>query len=709
MTAHKSASIGAVLSSCPVELPNPFAWLNSGRFLRALAPIAGFTLVAVVLYNATTIDRVPPGFQIKLSAAAPATGLALTLTSIDVVFTERVKQDTAQNAFSITPHLDGSFHWQGSTLIFTPSDKLPLSATYKVHVAPGVQDLAGNAQSHGQDLTFTTVGPPSVTAVSPIAQTASVPVDSTIQITFDRLMDTVKVLEGLRIEPPVSYAAAWQGPVLIITPDQPLKFATEYSVRVGVPAVDTDGTPLAEFQTSFTTIGIGLDVDALIPAASVAGVSVHSPIAVVFDGPIDPNTISGAIGLTPPVSGTIKVMTLPDDRNPTAAPAQSSPSTAPSSAGNNVLVFTPDAPLAAHTTYEVSMSSGVRRTNGEAASDQSWSFTTGEPPSSALNQIVFLSDRAGVANVWLMNPDGSNQREVTAELVPVNGFDISGDGNNIAYGAAGQVKRMKIGGDGLETLTPAGAFDYAPSFTPDGTGLVVARRDPAGADQGYWSIPTLSGADPKQIAPNGAAGLGSVGLAKGGLTGQPGEPAWAPRAAFSTDGLKMLLVRGLDNAVELVDMTGTVPPVQLNLIGNSRPIWDQKDGAFYVAATPAPGSPSSLWRVSPDGTTIRMAPGAGDLSVASVDGSIVAVVVSPDGTMHLAYAPSASSPDTSAVTGQSGWNETSPSFSPDGSMVVFGRYGISDPKISGGIWVMAPDGTGVKNLATDGAYPRWTP
>jgi hypothetical protein len=687
------------------------SWLNNGRFLRALGPIVGFTLVAVVLYNATTVDRVPPGYQIKLSAAAPASGLALTLTSVDVVFTEEVKPVSAEKAFSIAPHVDGSFHWQGSTLIFTPSSKLPLAATFKVHMAAGVEDKSGNVQGHSQDLTFTTVGAPSVISVAPARDSVGIPIDATIKITFDRYMDTVKVLGALKIEPAVPYTTAWHGPELDITPSQPLLFSTKYSIAIDETAVDTDGTTLSRFQASFTTVGIGLRIDALIPAAGVAGVSVRSPIAVVFDGAIDPGSINDSIRLTPPVNGTIEVATLPGDRTAGAAPSQSpSPNSSSAGPGNNVLVFTPDSPLAAHTTYQVSMTSAVRRTNGEAASARSWSFTTGEPPSNALNQIVFLSDRAGVANVWLMNPDGSNQREVTAELVPVNGFDISGDGNSIAYGAAGQVKRMKIDGDAMQVLTAAGSFDYAPTFTPDGTALTVARRDALGADLGYWRIPTLSGVDPLQIAVDGAPGLGSVALVSDGLTGLPGESSWAPRAAFSTDGKSMLLVRGLDDAIELVDVTGANAPVQLGLQGNSRPVWDQQAGAFYVAATlPAPSQGWSLWRVARDGATTRVGPAAGDLAFASAAGSMVTVVAASDGSVHLAFTSAAGSTNSSALTGETGWNEGSPSFSPDGSLIVFGRYATADPRVSGGIWVIAPDGSGLKNLATDGAYPRWMP
>ena len=110
--------------------------------------------------------------------------------------------------------------------------------------------------------------------------------------------------------------AAWNGPGLTISPKSPLSFATTYTVEVGDPAVDTDETPLAAFQASFTTVGIGLHVSALIPAPNVAGVSVQSPIAVIFDGPIDPASVSDAISLTPPVSGSIGVVTSPTTVRP---------------------------------------------------------------------------------------------------------------------------------------------------------------------------------------------------------------------------------------------------------------------------------------------------------------------------------------------------------------------------------------------------------
>ena len=459
---------------------------------------------------------------------------------------------------------------------------------------------------------------------------------------------------------------------------------------------------------------MGLRVNALMPSPNVSGVSVRSPIAVVFDGPIDPATINDAIKLTPPVSGSIAAVSLPDDSQPTVRQTESpSPTGSSGATGDNVLVFTPDSPLAVDTTYTVEMSSGVRRTYGEAASEETWTFVTGEPPANALNQIAFLSDRAGAANVWLMNPDGSNQREVTAELVPVNGFDVSGDGTTIAYGAAGQVKRMRIDGGDPQVLTATGAFDYAPTFTPDGTALVVGRRDSAGADLGYWRIPTVSGADPSQLTPDGAPGLGSVTLQGVGLMGSSREPSWAPRSALSADGKRLLVVRGQDDAVELVDVTGATPPQEFGLTGNSRPIWDQQDNSFYVVATPDAGATWSCFQVTTTGIVTRIGPAAGGLAIAvapgTSNGSVVFAVGAADGSTHLAFAASATAPMSGLLAADPTWCEGSPSFSPDGSLIVFGRFETRSPTFSGGIWVVEPNGSGLTNLAPDGAYPRWLP
>jgi len=695
-----------VLSSCPVELPKRFGWLMSGRFLRPLSALAALAVLAAILYNAIAIDRVPPTFTLHVSDTS-GTNLAMTLTSIDVNFSEEVRHDTADRAFSMTPAVPGSpkvagaFHWQGATLVFTPTAKLPLATKFHVHVASGVEDLAGNVQVASQDLDLTTVGQPSVKSIAPAADAASVPVDASIQITFDRMMDTQKVIEGVTLKPDITYQASWNGPVLTLDPTSSLNYGTVYTVAIGDPAVDTDGTKLPPYTVAFTTVAIGLQVTAMIPAPNVNGVSIHSQIAVLFDTPIDPASIAGAITVSPAVAGSTKAVSLGGSSSPAG-----SATAAPANAGPTVLVFTPDSPLAPHTTYSVTLSPTVKRLDGQVDEGKTWRFITGEPTVNALNQIAFISNRSGVENVWLMNPDGTNQHEITSELTPVTGYDISGDGTTIAYGSGGVVKTMSVSGANLTTLTPAGDFEYAPTITPDGTGVLAGRRDSNNTDMGYWHYPLISGGDTKQVVTDGAPGPGSVGPRPTGSTWVPGLTAWAPRAALTPDGKTMLLVRGADDGIEIVDMTGASQPMMLSLQGDSRPVWDQSDGAFYVAASSDQGATWGCWRVTPSGSISGCGAAAAD--PVNATRALAMIVKSTDGSYHLAYSAEAGGSSV-LLTYDPSFADAAPAFSPSGSALVFSRVGSKSTGISAGIWTINVDGSGLTILATDGSDPHWVP
>jgi hypothetical protein len=710
-----------------VELPERLRWLASGRFLRLLSALAASAVLAAMLYNAIAIDRVPPTFTVQVSDTTKGS-LAMTLTSIDINFSENVQRETAESAFSMTavapglPPVPGTFHWQGNMeFIFTPASKLPLSTKFHVHEGAGVEDTAGNAQSGTQDIDFTTVGPPSVAAIAPAADAQSVPVDSSIRITFDRSMDPQKVIEGLTLKPDITYQASWNGPVLTLDPTLSMNYGTVYTVAIGDPALDTDGTKLPPYTVSFTTVAIGLQVTALIPAPNVNGVSIHSQIAVAFDTPIDPASIAGAITVSPAVPGTTKVVSLAANggllssatntpaasATATNAFATSSPATgAPATGAPTVLVFTPDGPLEPQTTYSVTLSSTVKRLDGQVDEGKTWRFITGEPAVNALNQIAFISNRSGVDNVWLMNPDGSNQHEVTSELAPVSGYDISGDGTTIAYGAGGVVKMMSVSGANLTTLTPAGNFEYAPTITPDGTGVMVGRRDANNTDMGYWQYPLISGGEVKQVATDGAPGPGSVQLRPTGPAGLPGMTAWAPRAALTPDGKTMLFVRGADEGVEIVDTTGAAGPIKLSLRGDSRPVWNQTDGAFYMAASNDQGATWGCWRVTPTGAMSGC--GLATTDMAEAARALALIVKYTDGSYHLAYTAVAGQPWT-LLTYDPSFAEAAPAFSPSGTALVFARVGSQSTGVSAGIWTINVDGTELTILSTDGISPRWVP
>ena len=96
----------------------------------------GAVLLAPILYYASTVDVRPPQVdRFLLSQHLPGDdGVALTTSSLEVVFSEGVNHQSAQTAFTLSPQVPGSFSWSGVTMIFTPSDRLPLQTSFSLRL-----------------------------------------------------------------------------------------------------------------------------------------------------------------------------------------------------------------------------------------------------------------------------------------------------------------------------------------------------------------------------------------------------------------------------------------------------------------------------------------------------------------------------------------------------------------------------------------------
>jgi hypothetical protein len=664
--------------------------------------------LGLVLVNATLVDRRAPGVaRIALSAAANGDGtLAQTVTSINIQFSEPVRTGSVERRFRIVPYVPGAITWDGSVAIFTPSQKLPQDTAFTVQVADGFEDLAGNIATAGVTWEFSTVGPPAVVSTDPLDGAGGVPVDGPVTITFDRLMDTQAVESALRIEPAAEVRPAWSGQSLALTFTRPLQFATSYTVTIGTEAEDTDGSRLrAPFVTRFSTVAAGLGVERTVPADGVAGVGVRTPIAVVFDGPVDPATIGEALQITPPVAGNVEAIALPSDA--TGRPGPDTPARQAT-----VLVFRPSDPLAPHTTYTVSLAPVVTRlaAPGEVAAGRTWTFTTGQPAISGQNQIAFLSARSGVRNVWLMNPDGSNPRQLTTELVPVAGFDVSADGDRLAWSAGGTIRTMRMDGAEVRTVTQGDAFEYAPRFSPDQRSLLVGRRDGAGVDLGYWLVPLdATAGDERQLLATGAPPLGSTLLEGEGVGATEGTLPWASQAAFDPTGQRLLITTARAD-VRLVDLDPAEPElavVDTGLVAVGGPAWSPADGRFVVAGRRSDETADAVYAVGIDGTAVRLMAGSGSVAVAA-DGLLAFVVPNSAGATRLAVARSTDS-EPRLLPPAGDLSDRSPAFAPDGRSVLFARVRGDETVVSAGIWVIDSVTGRLSPLTTDGAYPRWLP
>ena len=194
--------------------------------------------------------------------------LALTTTTIEVVFSEPVRADGAEGAFRIDPQVAGEYAWSGTTMTFTPGARLPLETAFRVWVAQGVQDEAGNAMADASEaFEFTTIGPPVVATTDPQDGASDVSLDGPIVIEFSSLMDTASVEHALRISPGMDVEATWSAEQLSLAPNRQLQEATRYTITIGTGARDSTGAPLAEaYRFSFTTTRSPLEPAQLVPA-----------------------------------------------------------------------------------------------------------------------------------------------------------------------------------------------------------------------------------------------------------------------------------------------------------------------------------------------------------------------------------------------------------------------------------------------------------
>jgi hypothetical protein len=723
------------------------------RTIELISAAVGVAALALILYNATVVDRKPPTLdRVRLSSPAVGEQTGQVLTTIDLDFSEPVDHASVEGRFHISPYVAGTISWdQDRTAIFTPGKKLPSSTSFSVELDPGFRDLAGNAAPTGLSAwQFTTVGPPTVVSAAPSRGSAGVAVSTSVVLTFDRLMDTTSVETALIVAPDVPYRESWSGQALTIVFGGPLRFGTSYSVSVGPGATDTDGVGLAQpYQTAFVTVSSGLGIERVMPADGVSGVSVRAPIGLIFDASIDPSSIGVGLRITPPVAGTIAIADLPLDE-PTVPAVSPSPSgttgqapgssagaapsasnqPAPSSgtSANRLLTFVPSAPLAPHTTYTVTLDPVIRRADDptRVADGRSWTFTTGNPSTSAQNQVAFLSARSGVPAVWLMNPDGSNPRQVTAEVNAVSAYAFAADGQSLVFASGGVIKRMKTDGSDLTTLTQPGRFEYAPVLAPDGRSYVVGRDDASGADLGYWQVllPGVAGNERQLLAsgapppgvvdafdPGGAAVTPERRLSADGLVTSPGTSAWGSRAAFDATG-RYLLLAETTGRLHLIDLgpTTDAPPIELpapGLVGLGLPAsLAGPPGSFLVVAH-AGSEDDSLWQIRPDGSASRLFAAIGAVSGGRL-GVVASLTQSGAGPAHLTeQAGLAASP--SVLTTATDLADRSPVFSPDGTTLIFARVQAGQPDRSAGIWLVGLDGRELRQLTTDGSNPAWLP
>lgn len=75
---------------------------------------------------------------------------------ISITFSEKMDEISVQGAFKISPSVNGTFSWNGSTVTFTPALELLSGTDYIITIDKGAKDMHGNSLSSTYSFSFRT-------------------------------------------------------------------------------------------------------------------------------------------------------------------------------------------------------------------------------------------------------------------------------------------------------------------------------------------------------------------------------------------------------------------------------------------------------------------------------------------------------------------------------------------------------------------------
>ena len=238
-------------------------------------------LASPVTWTFTTAATAPAPPTVAISPGAGATNVAVSAT-VQATFSRAMYAPSiSDTTFAVTGPsgaVAGSVSYNPSSLTatFTPSAPLVAGTAYTATLDASIAAADGTPLGSSTVWSFTTIAPPTVTAVTPAAGAAYVSRSGPVTVTFSRAMDpasltnssvTVTPASGTAVSASVSYDSA--SDTATLTPTDLLAGGATYTATVDTDATAADGTPLAQpYSWTFTTAACpcSLFPDDLTPA-----------------------------------------------------------------------------------------------------------------------------------------------------------------------------------------------------------------------------------------------------------------------------------------------------------------------------------------------------------------------------------------------------------------------------------------------------------
>jgi len=273
-------------------------------------------------------------------------------------------------------------------------------------------------------------------------------------------------------------------------------------------------------------------------------------------------------------------------------------------------------------------------------------------------EVAFAAERTGDPEIWIVDVDGGAPRRLTADSATDSSPAWFPDGRSLAFvsdrGGRKSVWKLDRSGGPPSLLVPGGVD---PALSPDGRQIAFARPD----DSGNLRIAVAPIADPSRAR--------LLTDADDGLWDHQ-APAWSP------DGETICYADFRD--LWLVPSKGGSPRKLTTAHGSdSDPVWSADGGSIYFSSLRE--GTTALWRVpSQGGTATRLTVGTGPEVQPSLSSDGRRVVFSTFGRNRDIWLLDLRSGRRAVIPGMR--NESSPTFAPDLSRIVFGsnRQGTYD-------------------------------
>jgi serine/threonine protein kinase len=201
-------------------------------------------------------------------------------------------------------------------------------------------------------------------------------------------------------------------------------------------------------------------------------------------------------------------------------------------------------------------------------------------------KIIYVSTESGNRDIWLMNADGQNHRQLTFDKSSDDSPSISADSRYIAFVSlrtgVPHIWRINVDGSNPIQLTNKGGEAF-PQIMPDGSGVIYSGKPL----KLWWKALAENGGEPQQLTemPANWVTVSPNGSKFAGLTMKPGSPMQLSVFSFETG--KLL------NTFNLIDNVGTPDfPPMLRWSPNGRAIGyiSTKDGISNIIIQPLQGN-----------------------------------------------------------------------------------------------------------------------